>query len=258
MHSARFQREIRGKTLRNLKVIMAYKGTAYHGYQRQENAVTVQETVEKCVSRVLNADTSIIGCSRTDAGVHANMYCFSVKTESMIPEKNFVRGVNSYLPSDISILSCEEAAQDFHARYSCKGKEYLYLIHNSESRDPFAEDLKCHYRKKMDIELMRRAAAHIIGTHDFRSFCSADTKKENTTRTIYNISIEKDEDLVKVLVKGDGFLYNMVRIIVGTLFWVNEGKVSPDDIPIILNAADRKFAGKTAQAHGLYLNRVFY
>jgi len=244
--------------VRNLKVIMTYKGTAYHGFQIQDNAVTVQDVVEKCVSRVLNSETSITGCSRTDAGVHANRYCFSVLTDSKIPEKSFVRGVNSYLPSDISILSCEEVPLDFHARYSCKAKEYVYLIHNSECRNPFAEDLQYHYRRKMDIELMRKAAAHFIGTHDFRSFCSARTDKTNTVRTIYELSIEKENELVKIFIKGDGFLYNMVRIIVGTLLSVNEGKISADEIPLILEKTDRLSAGKTAQAHGLYLNRVFY
>ncbi|MBE6853594.1 MAG: tRNA pseudouridine(38-40) synthase TruA [Ruminococcus sp.] len=244
--------------MRNLKVIMTYKGTAYHGFQIQDNAVTVQDVVEKCVSRVLNSETSITGCSRTDAGVHANRYCFSVLTDSKIPEKSFVRGVNSYLPSDISILSCEEVPLDFHARYSCKAKEYVYLIHNSECRNPFAEDLQYHYRRKMDIELMRKAAAHFIGTHDFRSFCSARTDKTNTVRTIYELSIEKENELVKIFIKGDGFLYNMVRIIVGTLLSVNEGKISADEIPLILEKTDRLSAGKTAQAHGLYLNRVFY
>ena len=244
--------------MRNLKVIMAYKGTAYHGYQRQDNAVTIQETVEKCVSKVLNTPTEITGCSRTDTGVHANQYCFSVKTEREIPVRNFVRGINGYLPSDISLLSCEEVPEDFHARFSCKGKEYVYLIHNSECRNPFAEDLQYHYRRQMDIELMRRAAAYFVGTHDFSSFCSQASEKANTVRTVHELRIDKNGDLVTVTISGDGFLYNMVRIIVGTLLWVNEGKIKPEDIPEIMKKSDRTCAGKTAQAHGLYLNRVFY
>lgn len=237
---------------------MSYRGTAYHGFQKQDNAVTVQEIVERCVSRVLDTKTDIFGCSRTDTGVHANEYCFSLQTDRDIKERNFIRGVNGYLPEDISILSCEEVSHDFHARYSCKAKEYLYLIHNSESKNPFAEDLQYHYRRTMDLELMNQAAAYIIGTHDFKSFCSAHNDKPDTVRTIYSLSIKKQEDLVKVLVKGDGFLYNMVRIIIGTLLWVNEGKIEADSIPDIIRAADRKYAGKTAQPHGLYLNRVFY
>lgn len=190
---------------------MAYKGTAYHGYQRQDNAVTVQEVVEKCVSRVLNTPTEIIGCSRTDTGVHANAYCFSVKTDREIPVRNFVRGVNGYLPSDITLLSCEEADEDFHARYSCKGKEYVYLIHNSECRNPFVEDLQYHYRRQMDLELMRKAAGYFVGTHDFSSFCSQASEKTNTVRTVNSLSIDRNGNLVTVTISGDGFLYNMVR-----------------------------------------------
>ena len=244
--------------MRNLKVIMAYRGTAYHGYQKQDNSITIQETVEKCISRVLDTPTEIYGCSRTDTGVHANGYCFSVKTEKQIPIRNFIRGTNGYLPSDITLLSCEEAPEDFHARYSCRGKEYVYLIHNSECRDPFAEDLKYHYRRKMDLDLMRRASEYFVGRHDFSSFCSNASEKASTVRTVHELRLDREGDLVKVTISGDGFLYNMVRIIVGTLLWVNEGKIAPEDIPVIMEKSDRRLAGKTAQAHGLYLNRVFY
>lgn len=244
--------------MKNLKVMMAYRGTAYHGFQRQNNAITIQETVEECISRVMNVPTLINGCSRTDAGVHANQFCFSFFAQRDIPDRNFLRAVNGYLPPDISLLSCEQVSDDFHARFSCKSKEYVYLIHNSESKNPFAEDLQYHCRRPLDIDIMKRAAAYIIGEHNFRSFCSTDEYKENTVRTIYSLDIEKDKDLVKVLVKGDGFLYNMVRIIVGTLICVSEGKISADDIPDIIRAEDRIMAGRTAPAHGLYLNRVFY
>lgn len=244
--------------MRNLKVIMAYRGTNYHGFQKQKNAVTVQEVVEKHVSKVLNEKSEIFGCSRTDTGVHANEYCFSVYTESNIPLRNFVRGVNGELPDDISILSCEEAPLDFHARYSCKAKEYVYKIHNSESKNPFADDLEYHYRRPLDTELIRYASQFLVGTHDFKSFCSINSDKINSVRTIYSIDMEINGNLIKILVKGDGFLYNMIRIIVGTLLWVNEGKINADDIPAIISAKDRSLAGKTAQPHGLYLNRVFY
>ncbi len=244
--------------MRNLKVFIAYRGTAYHGWQRQDNALTVQETVEKAVSKVLNEKVTVNGCSRTDTGVHANQYCFNVKTSSSIPCRNFVRGVNGYLPKDISVLSCEEADENFHARFDCKAKEYIYKLHCSESKNPFADDLMLHYRRKFDVELAKRAVQPLIGTHDFASFCSSNTSVSTTVRTIYDIRIENTEDCVIILVKGDGFLYNMIRIIVGTLIWVNEGKLSPDDIPLILEARDRQKAGKTAMPHGLYLNRVYY
>ena len=245
--------------MRNLKVIMAYRGTNYHGYQIQANALTVQEVVQKAVSEILNEKVTINGCSRTDTGVHANGYCFSVKTESRIPHINFIRGVNGKLPDDISILSCEDADEDFHARFSCKAKEYIYKIHMSESKNPFTSDLELHYRRPLDIELMDRAAKKFIGTHDFKSFCSVDTKTEDTVRTIYNFDVvRKDENSVIMLVKGNGFLYNMVRAITGTVLYAAEGKLMPEDIPEILNSGNRTLAGPTAPPGGLYLTRVWY
>ncbi len=244
--------------MRNLKVMIAYRGTKYHGFQRQSNAVTVQETLEKHLSKVLNEPISITGCSRTDMGVHANQFCFNVKTNSVIPCRNFVRGVNGELPDDISILSCEEASPEFHARFDCKGKEYIYKIHCSESKNPFASDLMLHYRRPFNEDAVREAAKHFVGTHDFSSFCADCTNVSTTVRTIYSFDIKKYEDAVIMLVKGDGFLYNMIRIMVGTLLDVNENRFSADDIPDIVRARDRLKAGRTAMAHGLYLNRVFY
>ena len=244
--------------MRNLKVMTAYRGTKYHGFQRQANAVTVQEVLEKAVSKVLNEPVTITGCSRTDTGVHASNFCFNVKTESTIRTLGFCRGVNGELPDDISILSCEDAPLDFHARYDCKGKEYAYKMHVSESKDPFSTDLALHYRRPFDIEKARRAAAYLVGTHDFASFCADCTKVSTTVRTIYSLEIENSGDSVIMLVKGNGFLYNMIRIIAGTLLDINEGKIAPDDMPEILAARDRLRAGRTAMAHGLYLNRVFY
>ena len=244
--------------MRNLKVTAAYRGTKYHGFQRQNNALTVQEVLEEKLSKVLNEPVSVIGCSRTDTGVHANMFCFNVKTNSNINCLGFCRGVNGELPDDISILSCEDASPDFHARFDCKGKEYIYKIHCSESKNPFASDLMLHYRRRFDIEAARKAAGYLVGTHDFSSFCAACTNVSTTVRTIYSFKIEKSGDSVIMLVKGNGFLYNMIRIIAGTLIDVSEKRIAPDDIPAILEAKDRLKAGRTAMAHGLYLNRVFY
>lgn len=244
--------------MRNLKVYTAYRGTRYHGFQRQNNALAVQEVLEKCVSKVLNEQASIIGCSRTDTGVHANSYCFNVHTGSKINCRGFVRGVNGELPDDISILSCEDAPEDFHARFDCVGKEYIYKIHASESKNPFAADLAYHYRRPFDLEAVRKAAAHFVGEHDFASFCSDSANVSTTVRTIYSFKIENSGDSVTMLVKGNGFLYNMIRIMVGTLVDVSEKLISPDDIPDILLAKDRLRAGRTALARGLYLNRVFY
>lgn len=244
--------------MRNLKVMIAYRGTNYHGFQRQSNALTVQEVVEKHVSKVLNEPVTISGCSRTDTGVHANRFCFNVKTNSRIPCKGFERGVNGELPDDISILSCEDAPEDFHARFDCKGKEYIYKIHCSESKNPFAPDLMFHYRRSFNIEAARKAAAYFVGEQDFASFCADCTNVSTTVRKIYSFNIEKCGDTVIMLVKGNGFLYNMIRIMAGTLIDVSENRIAPDDIPGILLAKDRLRAGRTAMAHGLYLNRVFY
>lgn len=244
--------------MRNLKVITAYRGTKYHGFQCQSNAITVQEVLEQKLSKVLNEPVTITGCSRTDTGVHANSFCFNVKTNSSISCLGFTRGVNGELPADISILSCEDAPPDFHARFDCKGKEYVYRIHCSESKNPFAEDLMFHYRRKLDLEAVRKAAGHFVGTHDFSSFCADCTNVSTTVRTIYSFDIENSGDSVIMLVKGNGFLYNMIRIMVGTLIDVSEKRIAPDDIPQILEAKDRLRAGRTAMAHGLYLNRVFY
>lgn len=236
----------------------AYRGTNYHGFQIQSNAITVQEMLQKSVSDVLNEKVSVTGCSRTDTGVHANQFCFNVHTESKISTKGFIRGVNGKLPDDISILSCEDVSSDFHARFDCKGKEYIYKIHCSESKNPFATDLMFHYRRRLDFDAIRKAASYLVGTHDFASFCADCTNVSTTIRTIYSLEIENCGDTVIVLVKGDGFLYNMIRIIVGTLLDVSEGRISADDIPEILDARNRLRAGRTAMAHGLYLNRVFY
>ncbi len=218
----------------------------------------MQEVLEEKVSKVLNEPVIINGCSRTDTGVHANRYCFNVKTSSKIRTIGFVRGVNGELPDDISILSCEDAPLDFHARYDCVGKEYIYKMHCSESKDPFATDLAYHYRRKFDIEAARRAASYVVGTHDFTSFCADCTNVTTPVRTIYSFEIEKSGDSVIMLVKGNGFLYNMIRIIAGTLIDISEGRMAPEDMPAIIEAKSRLSAGRTAMAHGLYLNRVFY
>lgn len=244
--------------MRNLKVMMAFRGTRYHGFQRQPNAVTVQQIVEEALSQLLNEPVTIYGCSRTDTGVHAQQFCFSMQTEKQLPARNFIRGACGYLPEDISILSVEDVPPNFHARYSCQAKQYMYRIHNSESKNPFTTDLELLYRRKMDIPLLQEAASHFVGTHDFAALCTNCTEKQNTIRTIHSISIEKQGDTVLILVKGNGFLYNMVRILVGTLLSVNEGRIPVSELDALLESRNRLKAGITAQAHGLSLYRVFY
>lgn len=239
---------------------MAYDGSAYHGFQRQDNALSVQEVVEEAVKKLFLQDITIFGCSRTDTGVHANEYYFSFQSndEIKIDSRGIIFGLNSKLPDDIAILSCEEVDESFHARYNCIGKEYKYIIHNSEIKDPFLRTRVYKYWYPIDEKLLDKAAKHFVGTHDFRSFCTNADEKENTVRTIHSFDVVRDCDKIILTVSGDGFLYNMVRIMVGTLLFVNEGKIDESDIPEIIEKKDRRFAGRTASASGLYLNKVFY
>lgn len=242
----------------NYKVTVAFKGTNYHGFQRQENLPTVQGTIENAFYKLLGEKVTINGCSRTDAGVHANMFVFNVLLNSTINERGIIYGLNGVLPPDIAVLACETAPNDFHARYDCKGKEYVYIIHNSEIKSPFYADSAYRSWYPIDAEKLDIAAKDYIGTHDFKSFCSTACDKEITVRTIFDFSVKRDGDRVFFTVSGDGFLYNMVRIMVGTLLFINDGKLPPDSIPDIISKLDRTSAGKTVPPQGLYLNKVFY
>ncbi len=246
--------------MRNFAVTMSYNGAAYHGFQRQDNGITVQQTVEDAIKKLLKSEIGITGCSRTDAGVHANEFVFNMKTDSGIPCDGFLRGMNALLPEDIAILSCREAEPDFHARYSCKGKQYLYRIYTSEVRDVFLRDMALHYPYELNVPLMNEAAAHIIGTHDFAAFCKAESLAlvKTTVRTITEAKVVRNGKFTDIYVSGDGFLHNMVRIIAGTLIYISEGKRAAEDIDAALRLKDRERAGKTAPACGLYLNKVYY
>lgn len=246
--------------MRNILLTMAYDGRNYHGWQIQKNALSVQEVFQNALFRVTGENNDIKGCSRTDTGVHANMYCVSFKTEHKIPVERFPAAVNNYLPNSIAVLSAKEKDDNFHARYSCKGKEYVYKIWNGSVRNPFLDGLALHYWYRTDIEKMKKAAEYFIGTHDFTSFCTVDNnrKKGDFHRTVEYLKINRENDIINITVRADGFLYNMVRIIVGTLLYVSEGKILPDDIPKIIEASDRSLAGPTAPPEGLYLNNVIY
>lgn len=244
--------------MRNLLCTMSYRGTAYHGFQSQNNAIAIQNILEDRLSRLTDGNVKINGCSRTDKGVHANEFCFNFKTEHPIPCNNIIRGINSILPDDIAVHNCKEVDESFHARFSCIGKEYLYLMLNSPTKNPFYSDLALHYPYKFDCDLAEKCSQSFVGTHDFSSFCGTSNTKENCVRTIEYFTVRKDDNFVRFIVKGDGFLYNMVRIMVGTLIFINEGKISPDEIKSIILKKDRSLAGKTASPWGLYLNKVFY
>lgn len=246
--------------MRNLKVIIAYNGAAYHGWQRQNNGVTIQGTVEDKMGMILNTPVTVKGCSRTDAGVHAKEFCFNAKIDNTISCEGFKKAMNSLLPDDIVVLSCCDADEGFHARFDSKGKEYLYLVNNGKARDVFMKDTSLFYPFRLDEERLDKAAKLFIGEHDFGAFCKAEAKEhlKSTVRTITDFRVIREGDYVKFLVSGNGFLHNMVRILVGTLIYINEGKRSEKDIILSLKNGEREIAGKTISPSGLYLNRVFY
>ena len=244
--------------MRNLLVTIAYDGTDYHGWQVQPNGITVQQAVQDAVEKIIQKRENIVGCSRTDSGVHANSFCFNMRTESSIDPYRFVGAMNAVLPDDIAVKDCVEVPLDFHARYDCKGKEYVYKIWNSPQRNPFLLDRYLHYKKPLDVDLLNEAAQSFVGKHDFSAFCASRASVDDFVRTVEYAKVTRDEEEVRFTVKADGFLYNMVRIMVGTLLEVAEGKISVDSIGEIIASLDREKAGRTAPAHGLYLNKVFY
>lgn len=244
--------------MRNLLLTLRYDGSTFHGWQLQPNGVTVQQELCNAFRNLSGKDENIIGCSRTDAGVHANMFCCNVRTECSIPAEKVPDALNFYLPPQISVYACEEVDFDFHARYDCKGKEYVYLIYNGKYRNPFYENKAMFYPYEIDAEMLNREAKAFIGTHDFSAFCSAGTDIEDKTREIFDCSVTENGDLIEVKVSGNGFLYNMVRIIVGTLLDIQREKIEKGTIPQIIESRNRDNAGVTAAACGLYLNKVFY
>ncbi len=242
----------------NYKLIMSYDGTPYHGWQMQENAISVQQCLSEAIERIFGERCTIYGSSRTDKGVHAIGFCCNFKTEKERDCEKIVVGLNAVLPETICVLSCEIASDDFNARFDAKGKEYIYKIWNSRRRNPFLLSKALHYPHYLDSEMLNRQAKDYIGTHDFSAFCAAGGTTLSNVRTIFDCSVERDGDLVTFKVKGDGFLYNMVRIMVGTLLDINSGKIEKNTIPDIIESKDRLRAGITAKAHGLYLNEVYY
>ncbi len=246
--------------MRNLKICAAYNGAAYHGFQRQNNAVSVQQTLEEAIERITAEKTVIYGCSRTDAGVHARQFFFNFKTASPIPCSGLEKGLNALLPEDIAILSCEDAPENFHARYCAKGKEYVYLIKNTSHRDVFSQNLALFYPRALNEEKIDKAAKLFIGEHDFAAFCKAEAKEhlKSTVRTVYDFRAERSGSDVALTVSGNGFLHNMVRIMTGTLLYINEGKRTEADLLRALETGERESAGKTVPPCGLYLNKVFY
>ena len=244
--------------MRNILLTIKYLGTAYSGWQVQANAPSVQQTLQDAAEKLFGVRENVVGCSRTDAGVHANMYCCNVRTSSSLPCDVVVRGLNAHLPDDIAVLSCRDVDYDFHARYDCCGKEYIYIIHNSHIRDPFLLGRSWDFKKQIDADFLNEQAQGFVGTHDFKAFCASGSSVQSTVRTVKSFRVTRDGENVIMSVKADGFLYNMVRIMVGTLTDITLGRIKPDTIPEIIASCERKNAGVTAPPQGLYLNRVYY
>lgn len=247
-------------------VKVRFLGTYFSGYQVQKNARTVQGELCRAAEELFGFRCDVTGCSRTDSGVHANMFCAAISRrdgalETTIPMEKFPRVFNSFLPNDIAVYEAKWVSDKFHPRYDVKYKEYVYKINCSYERDPFDAGRVLMYPyvfDEKDIERMRSAAKHLEGTHDFSSYMARGSVTESTVRTIFYTDVSYDGKNLFFRIAGDGFLYNMVRIIVGTLLAVARGKISPDDIPMITEAHDRSHAGITVCADGLYLNYVEY
>ena len=244
--------------MKRVLLTIGYDGTCYHGWQVQKNAVTVQQVLCETLEKMLGKTHDVVGTSRTDAGVHAKEFTCHLDCDDNIPESAFLRGLNSLLPPDIAVKDCKQVANDFHARYNAKGKTYSYYIYNSNLKDPFKTRYSWQIERNLDVESMNKFAKQIIGTHDFFAFSSSGRTVEDTVSTISECYVTKQGDDVVLTVTANGFLYNMVRIIVGTAVAVSDGKINICDIPEILNSKKRELAGVTAPPQGLFLEKVHY
>ena len=244
--------------MRHLLIYLRYNGANYHGWQVQANAVSVQQVLQDAIERVFGARLPVTGCSRTDAGVHAHMYACNFRTESLLPCEKVPLALNANLPDDIGVYACREVPPDFHARYSCAAKRYVYRIRNSALRDPFETGLAAVVRFPLDETVLHAEAQDFLGTHDFAAFAAAGGSVEDTVRTVTHAAVTRSGDTVCFEVQADGFLYNMVRIMVGTLLDIASGKLERGCIPDILRSCDRSRAGVTAPPQGLYLQEVVY
>ena len=250
-----------------LLLYLSFLGTDYCGYQIQPNGVTVQQKLNEATRALFGYDCDIVGCSRTDSGVHANQFCVTVAEKgkntlsSTIPVDRIPLAMAQFLPDDISVLSAELVSEEFHSRYDVKYKEYVYRIWNCPHRNPFLTDRAWHYPRQITEEQLARmnsAAKAFLGTWDFAAYMAADSKVKDTVRSVYEAEVTRQGDIIEFRVCANGFLYHMVRILTGTLIAVAEGKIDPEDIQAITKSKDRRQAGITVPACGLYLNRVVY
>lgn len=244
--------------MRNIRLLLQYDGTDYRGFQIQPHVPTIQGEVERALERVLGHPVRIKGASRTDAGVHALGNVIAFGTLSPIPVERLVRATNAALPAAVSVVVGDEVGEQFHPRYDAVSKLYLYRILNRETPSPFIGRYAWHVPATLDIEAMRHAAAQLLGRHDFSAFENAGSDVVDKVRNLQRLDLVREGDVLEVRAEADGFLYMMVRNIVGTLLQVGRGQRSPDEVGEILRRGDRSLAGPTAPAQGLCLVRVTY
>ena len=239
--------------MRRIKLVVAYDGTDYCGFQVQNNGPTIEGELNRVLSELFGEEIRVIGASRTDSGVHAYCNVAVFDTEARMPAEKMIYAINQRLPEDIRVQSSCEVAPDFHPRHTDSRKTYEYRIYNTHVQNPMKRRYALWNYHNLDVDKMKEAAAYLVGEHDFKSFCSADSQVESTVRTIYDLSVTQNGEDIVIRVCGNGFLYNMVRIIAGTLLEAGKGKIAPNEMEIILEAKDRQAAGPTAPAHGLTL-----
>lgn len=244
--------------MRNIKITVEYDGTNYFGWQKQKSGATIQQKIEEAIKTLTGEVVDVTGSSRTDSGVHAKGFVANFKTNSTIPSERFREALNSKLPGDIVVLKSEEVPDNFHARYSSKGKTYCYTILNRYEPSAIGRNYMYHVKENLDVEAMKKACKCFIGTHDFKAFKSTGSSVKTSVRTITDLHIDIEGNLIKIYVSADGFLYNMVRIIVGTLLLVGINKLEPSDIKRIITEGQREKAGKCVPPTGLCLEKVFY
>jgi tRNA pseudouridine38-40 synthase len=245
--------------MKNIALSLSYNGTAYHGFQIQKNAQTIQGVVTAAIYKATGEHVSLSGCGRTDAGVHARRYLANFKSSCGIPADRLPLALNARLPMDVSVKGAALVPDDFDARFDCVKKEYTYYIHQSRIRDPFLVNrtYSCSYR--LNLPAMQTAASYFAGTKDFASHRSVGTPVRSTVRTVHYVTVSGEApDVIAIRACANGFLYNMVRAIAGTLFYVGIGKLQPGDIPRILASCDREQAGPTLPPEGLFLTRLWY
>ena len=244
--------------MKRILLKIAYDGTAYHGWQIQPNAVTVQEVLQNSLEKVLGVKTGVTGCSRTDAGVHAKEFFAHLDCDDPIPDTAFLKGLNSVLPPDIAVTGCREVEKDFHARYNANGKTYIYRIYQGCEKNPFLSRYTWHIEQSLDTEKMNELLRKIVGTHDFYALSSSGRTVEDTVRTVRECYAEKKDDIITIRITADGFLYNMVRIIAGSAVDTALGRVKAENFEEIYKTKDRSRAGITAPPNGLMLEKVDY